>query len=110
VRSTASLKVESQLSSIQKTRIVRTQARSVDPEMAIALPKRLGLKRKRFPFLKRAKFFGFSDLDMGMRRRTLEVGNWRLEAVRLCGGRLIGATDGAFWNLANGGSEPGILA
>jgi hypothetical protein len=55
--------------------------------MAIALPKRLGLKRKRFPLLKRAKFSGFSDLDIGMRRRTLEVGDRRLEAVRFCGGR-----------------------
>jgi hypothetical protein len=46
--------------------------------MAIALPKRLGLKRKRLPFLKRAKLSGFSDLDIGMRRRTLEVGDRRL--------------------------------
>jgi hypothetical protein len=45
--------------------------------MAIALPKRLGLKRKRFPFLKRAKFSGFSDLDIGIRRRKLDVVNWR---------------------------------
>jgi hypothetical protein len=62
------------------------------------MPNGFLLKGKMFPFLKKAKLFGFSDLDIGSEsgRRWSEGGGWRLESSLVCARTICTA---GFWEL-----------